>query len=87
MIHQFKNFLDGETFAQIEWEGYSSFAPSSSPVYLQVFNYNTNVWETIDSETEVGANINFELYYKINDPTNYKDASNVISCRVWQLGE
>lgn len=85
MIHQYKNFLGTETVCEIEWEGKSTLAPSDSTVYLQVYNQNTSLWETMDSNSTWKENVNFELSKKILSTTNYKDGSNVISCRIYQL--
>lgn len=85
MIHQFKNFVGSQTTGQLEWEGKTALAPSSSTVYLQIYNRNTNAWETVDSDNSSSADVDFELTAVIADFTNYKDASNVIVCRVYQL--
>jgi len=57
-----------------------------SPVHLQIYNHDNTTWETVDSDTLSGADNDFELYAEIADLTNYKDGSNVISCRVYQQG-
>ena len=41
--------------------------------------------ETIDSDNSTAEDTNFTLTAEILDLTNYKDVSNVSSCRVWQL--
>lgn len=84
MIHQFKKFSD-KPFIKLEAMVKSSLAPTLSPVYLQVYNQNTNLWENFDSENEHGVDQEFELEAKINDTTNYKDSGQVITCRVYQL--
>ena len=50
MIHQYKDFVGANTTCQVEWEGQVTLAPSSSTVYLQIYNQNTTTWETIDSD-------------------------------------
>ena len=85
MIHQFKSFVGSQTYALIEWEGKSDLAPTESTVYLQIYNTNTSTWETIDSDSTSDAEIDFELEGIKTDLTNYKDGSNVVSCRVYQL--
>lgn len=84
-MHQFKGFVGSETRATIEWEGQSSLAPKYSAVYLQIYNHNTSAWETKTSNSTADDGIDFELSATITDLTNYKDSSNVISCRVYQL--
>lgn len=85
MIHQFKNFVGSQTSCQVECELQTTLAPSSSTVYLQIYNRNTSAWVTIDSDNTSGADTDFTLIAEVADLTNYKDASNVISCRVYQL--
>jgi len=83
MIHQFKNFVPVSS-TLLNWNGQSSLAPSASIVRLQIYNRNTPAWETVDSDNTTGANTDFDLSGNIADLTNYKDAGNVISCRVYQ---
>lgn len=85
LIHQFKNFCEGKTECNIEWEGKSTLAPNTSDVYLQIYNEVTELWETLDTSEDANDNINFELSAHINDLTDYKDGSNVVSCRVYQF--
>jgi hypothetical protein len=84
MIHQFKSFVGSNTNCTIEWEGQSTLAPSTSTVYLQIYNRNTNTWDTLASDSTTTRDINFELSADINNLTNYKDSRNVISIRVYQ---
>lgn len=85
MIHQFKDFVGSSGFCSLEWEGQSTLAPSSSTVYLQIYNRNTNTWDTVDSDNSSSANTDFILLAQVADLTNYKNTGNVISCRVYQL--
>lgn len=85
MIHQFKNFLGTRLFCTLEWYGQSTLAPSLSPVYLQIYNQSTDTWETVDSDDSSGEDTNFTLTADIAELVDYRDASNVISCRVYQL--
>lgn len=84
-IHQFKDFASTTTTCTIEWEGQTNIAPSSSTVYLQIFNYNTSLWETIDSDNTSSVNTDFTLTANVLDLTDYKNANNITSCRVYQL--
>lgn len=85
MIHQFKDFVGGNTSCTLEWEGQTSLAPSSSAVVLEIYNRNTNEWVSVDSDNTSEVNTDFILSGVIADLTNYKDAQNIISCRVYQL--
>ena len=53
-------------------------------VYLQVYNHNTAIWDAVDSDNSSSANIDFILEANIEDLADYKDANNVVSCRVYQ---
>jgi len=55
-----------------------------STVYLQIYNHNTLSWDTIDSDNASPANADFDLEANVGDLTNYKDGSNIVSCRVYQ---
>lgn len=85
MVHQFKSFVGSNTSCGIELVAESSLPPSQSTVYLQIFNRNTGVWDTLDSNSTYPAEILFELKAKYVDLTNYKDGANLISVRIWQL--
>ncbi len=84
-IHQYKDFASASDRCIIEWEGKTNCSPTLSTIYLQIFNKNTPAWETIDSDNSSFEDTNFVLTASIPDLTNYKDASNVITCRVYQL--
>lgn len=67
------------------WEGQSSIAPTSSPVYLQIYNRNSTSWETLDSNNTYPANTDFNLFGLKEDNLNYYyDSSNEVACRVYQ---
>jgi len=54
---------------------------------MQIYNQQTHAWETIASDNISIANFDFELHAKIGSLTNYKDADQVISVRVYQLAD
>jgi len=83
IIHQFKTFIS-ESSATITSVGQSTQATSTSTVYLQIYNRDTTTWDAIDNDNTTNANTDFTLTGVVADLTNYKDASNVISCRVYQ---
>jgi hypothetical protein len=83
-IHQFKDYI-ATNACSVQWEGQTDLAPSVSAVYLQIFNRDTPLWETIDSDNTSGADTDFILTANVADLTDYKDASDTISCRVYQL--
>jgi len=83
-IHQYKDFVGGGNSCNLEWEGQTNCAPSFSTVYLQIYNHNTTTWDGVDSDNASPVDTDFTLSGNIADLTNYKDGSNVISCRVYQ---
>ncbi len=84
-IHQFKDFAATANACTIDWEGQTNLAPSLSTVYLQIYNRNSSTWETVDSDNSSAADADFPLSASVANLSNYKDASAVISCRVYQL--
>jgi len=83
LIHQYKSFIGSNIEINIEWEGKSTLAPDDSTAYLQIYNEVTSAWETIDYVANAKYS-NFELSAYILDASSYKDASNVISVRIYQ---
>ena len=84
MLHQFKDFVGANVTCQLEWEGKTTLTPSSSTVYLQIYNLSgTPQWDTVDSDNTSNADTDFSLLAQIEDLTNYK-SNGVISCRVYQ---
>jgi hypothetical protein len=83
-IHQFKDYVATNNNCSLTWEGRSSLAPSSSIVYLQIYNRNTTAWDTVDLDNSSNADTDFILTASVADLTNYKDANSVISCRIYQ---
>ena len=70
----------------VSWTGKASVAPSSSTVYLQIYNRNSSTWETLDSNSVQSANSVFTLAgSKTTSLSNYYDGNKWVSCRVYQL--
>jgi hypothetical protein len=85
MVHQFKEFVGANTQCRLECEAQTTLSPVASTVYLQVYNHVSLAWENIDSDSDSEINTDFTLQADIEDLTDYKDTSNIISCRVYQL--
>ena len=85
VIHLFKDYVGAEGTCDLYWDGQSTLAPSASTVYLQIYNYDTPAWETIDSDDTTGPDIDFVLEGNIADLTDYKSPSEYITCRVYQV--
>ncbi len=84
MVHEYKNFVGTASFATLHWEGQTDLAPSSSTVYLQIYNRNTTTWDNVASDNTSSPGTDFVIEGTLTDLTNYKDASNVIASRVYQ---
>jgi hypothetical protein len=84
MIHEYKDYTGSNTHCVLEWEGKTSLAPTSSTVYLQIYNQITTTWIEVDHDDTSDADINFILTGEIPDLTDYKDGNSLISCRVYQ---
>jgi hypothetical protein len=86
------NFLFKEPNADAEnsnftitWKGKSSLAPSTSAVYLQIYNRDSAEWEALDSDNSTAADTKFTLTGgKSADLANYFDANFIVSARVYQ---
>jgi len=85
MVHQFKDYVGASNACTLEGELQTTLAPSSSTVYLQIYNLNTTTWDTVDNDNTSSVNTDFTLTANVADLTNYKNVSNVISCRIYQL--
>ena len=76
-----------EVASQIDviWNGQSDYAPTSSTVFLQIYNRNSTSWETLDSENGENLNTDFDLEGSVTaNLSNYFDANYWVSCRVYQ---
>ena len=83
-MHQYKDFASVATTCTIDWEGQTDEDPALNAVYLQIYNHNTTTWDTLASNSVASPNVDFTISVSVSDLTNYKDGSNVISCRIWQ---
>jgi len=84
MIHEYKNFVGSQGSCQLHWEGQVTLEPSTSTVYLQIYNRDTTTWDTVDSDNTSPVDTDFVLIADVADLTNYKNSSEVISCRIYQ---
>lgn len=85
----FKNKSENPTDEiHVSWTGKTSIAPSVSTVYLQIYNRDTGLWETLASDNTSAAGSNFTLTgEKISSVSDYYDGGNWVSCRVYQLAQ
>lgn len=84
MIHQYKNFIGISTALMLNWKGRSTLSTQTSPIYLQIFNRNSNLWQTVGSDTLTGPNVDITLEATILDTSFYIDDNKVIASRVYQ---
>ncbi len=71
----------------VTWKGKSTLAPSSSAVYLQIYNRTTESWTTLVSNSSASANVEFTLEDTVStDLSDYYDTNYIISVRVYQDG-
>ena len=84
--HLFKvRAADNTKHIKVEVEVQSSKAPSVSTVYLQIYNRNSEAWETLDSNTTTAADTDFSLIgYQDTDLSYYYDTNYEINFRVYQ---
>ena len=68
-------------------EGQASLAPSTTAVYLQIFNRNLPGWQMADWDNTSPADTDFVLTAQYLDLTDYKDSHDTIVCRVYQQGD
>jgi hypothetical protein len=84
-IHQFKDFIGGAlNNGTLTCVVQTNCPPSSSTVYLQIYNRVSVGWDPVDSDNSSNPDEDFTLTGFIEDFSNYKDGNTVISCRVYQ---
>ena len=87
LFREFNENKSGTQKFTITWKGKSSVAPSTSPVYLQVYNRTLEQWETLASNNTSPANTKFTLTgTQSTNLGDYYDSNYVISVRVYQDG-
>lgn len=63
----------------------AALAPSSSTVYLQIYNRNSSSWETLDTNNIAAADIEFILTgTQTTNLSYYYDSSYWVACRIYQ---
>ena len=84
-IEKVKDKYTQQDSISINCNARSDVAPSSSTVYLQIYNRNSLEWETLASNNTALANIDFDLTgTQTTNLSNYFDANFWVSCRVYQ---
>jgi len=82
-IHQFKDFAGSATNVTFVANLQSELAPLSSTVYMQIYNYTDNAWETIAGNNSAASDTDFTMVGDVQDLTNYV-SSELMTCRIYQ---
>lgn len=83
-VHQFKrihNNVNDQCTVTVNMQ--SELAPSTSTVYLRVYDHNLGTWETIDSDSATAANTDFDLTGVVTG-SDYYDSNGRITAQVYQ---
>jgi len=86
LVHQYKFTNDNNTnkiYTTINLK--SNFSTISHTIYLQIYDFDGDVWETIDSDNSTAADTEFDLEALISvDISNYYSNNNSVVLRVYQ---
>jgi hypothetical protein len=68
------------------WNGQTDRAPLDSTVYLQIYNDNSGLWETLDSNSVAPAGSDFTLTGSVSTSLGnyYQGAQNTVAVRIYQ---
>lgn len=83
-IHKWNDYAATNSCTFTE-KGRTNQACWLSPVVLQIYNFDTSTWETLDTDSTTAAGTLFTLTAYKADLTNYKDGSDYTHCRSYQL--
>lgn len=85
LIHQFSVSTPENAEIAVSWNGQASIAPSTTTVYLQIYNNNTSSWETLTSNSSASADTDFTLSgSKTTNLSYYRDSEGKSVARVYQ---
>lgn len=84
-VHQFKDFIGDLSKVTLTCDVQTDLLPSTSSVYLQIYNRITTTWITVDSNSGSPINEDFVLTADITDTSDYVSVQGIISCRIYQL--
>lgn len=84
-IFLFKDTRSQQENIRVKWNGQTNVAPTSQTVYLQIYNWDSGLWETLDSDSTSSADTDFDLIGRVtSDVENYFTTGLVVNCRVYQ---
>lgn len=86
LIKEFKKQWTNNTDnINIRWQGRTTVSPRTSPVYVQIYNISTATWETVVSQTVIGADTDFTVTAsQTTTVANYYDTRNIVTIRIYQ---
>lgn len=86
LLHQFKFYHTNSTDPiTVTVRMKSIVAPSASTVFLQIYNFDTDLWENLDSDSGTAADTEFELKgTKTLSADYYGSPGNLIVARIYQ---
>lgn len=85
-IFLFKDIAPNNTNRiSVTWEGQSNIAPLSVPIYLEIYNRITAIWEELTHNDTDNANTDFTMTGLVGtNLSDYYAPDNTITCRVYQ---
>lgn len=86
LVHQFKLYAtDQQSFIRFTWQGQATVAPSTSPVVMQLYNYDTAQWDTFATNNSSPANTDFTLVGLVNTANStYHSPDREVTGRIYQ---
>lgn len=67
------------------WKGRSTYDTRISPIIIQIFNTNSNVWETLATINTIPADVDTQITVtQSSNVGNYYDAKSIVAFRVYQ---
>lgn len=80
-----KKWTNNSDTIKVIWKGRSTESFAISPILLQIYNINSTAWETLASETVIGADTDIVLRgTQTSNVSNYYDSNNFVTFRVYQ---
>lgn len=80
-----KDWTNNTDIITFTWKGRSTISSQASPIFIQIYNVTTGLWETLARETRVPADTDFQARVtQSTNLSNYYDASNIVTFRSYQ---
>lgn len=87
LLHQFKlKNINNTSAISIHWSGKTTHSPTANPVYLQIFNQFSGIWETLTYDNYTSANTEFSLTSSVvSNVSDYYDDNLIVCARIYQF--